>query len=403
MKKKLISFLGINKYEETTYKLPLSDQSVKTRFFVEAAAEYCSPDEILVFATKEAKDKNGNKLIQTLTKYHLQLVDIPPGKNEDELWKIFELLVSKLNERDEVYFDITHSFRSIPIFVLLASEFLRVAKSIEVKGILYGAFEAKEGEIVPTFDLSPFAEMLNWVTATDIFIKYGDSIELANILSKLKNKAWRERKGTSENSPRKMERLANTLENLSRCLRLMRPLEIKSPAELLEKNLEEVKEETAVWAKPFTVLLTKVKQKYDELVVPSPLEAQRRLIFWYEEHGHLVQAIALAREWIVSLACELTNIPSDEVKERGKVEKVVNRFAIEQRNKKTGSDTNIPCDEKLYEAFSNLPQAKEIASLWNEISDLRNNVSHCGMRQDRGEAEGIEKQIKKAIKKLRKV
>lgn len=44
---------------------------------------------------------------------------IPNGKNEEEMWEIFETLFDKIEEEDELYIDLTHRFRYIPMLVMI--------------------------------------------------------------------------------------------------------------------------------------------------------------------------------------------------------------------------------------------------------------------------------------------
>jgi len=57
------------------------------------------------------------------------MVDIPDGKDEDELWKIFSIIVDEVQPGDEILFDITHGFRSLPFIAFLTVAYLK-----EVKG-----------------------------------------------------------------------------------------------------------------------------------------------------------------------------------------------------------------------------------------------------------------------------
>jgi len=53
--RKAITFLGTFNYAETTYFL--NEKTCRTNLFPEALNSFFSPDEILVFLTKDAEDK----------------------------------------------------------------------------------------------------------------------------------------------------------------------------------------------------------------------------------------------------------------------------------------------------------------------------------------------------------
>lgn len=57
---------------------------------------------------------------------HIETVDIPDGKSESEIWEIFQKIYGCLSTNDSIVFDITHSFRSIPMLAITAINYARV-------------------------------------------------------------------------------------------------------------------------------------------------------------------------------------------------------------------------------------------------------------------------------------
>jgi len=120
-RKVFISFLGTNNYTPCVYSYG-SSRSSAVEFVQSALTEmFCTnwtkEDKVLVFITKEAEEKNWVKLQQ---EWHVDTsitkgVFIPSGKNEEEIWQIFQIIYDCLEKSDELYVDITHSFRSIPL------------------------------------------------------------------------------------------------------------------------------------------------------------------------------------------------------------------------------------------------------------------------------------------------
>jgi len=91
------------------------------------AAAIAKPDEVMVFKTKEAAQIHWEDLKQELQeKGYLEPVgvDIPAGQSKEELWEIFNTLVDAVQEGDMVAFDITHSFRSLPLISFLSVAYL---------------------------------------------------------------------------------------------------------------------------------------------------------------------------------------------------------------------------------------------------------------------------------------
>lgn len=406
--KKLITFVGTGKYEEVTYIF--KDDGYKTRFFVEAAAHWYRPDEILVMLTEDAaKNKNWEELEPVLLqKYKVTPVNIRDGKSEEELWENFQALTDCLNSGDSVVFDVTHSFRTIPILTLIAATYLRVAKSVRIEAVVYGAFEAKprgSDEPRPVFDLTPFITLLDWVTATDKFMKTGDGRELAQLLNEAQNTVWKSRSVAKSELPTHMKKFGSTLESLSTALQLIRPQEVAEYSSILSGQLDRAEAEVERWAKPFTLLLEKTRSEYSAFT-DFTLPAQRKLISWYAKQGYLVQAIALAREWIISMVCEkLSQKNYMEYSLREDITDALNSYS----HKFIPAKESEPKEEKppserakeFLEKFSTLENARSIADLWARIRDIRNDIAHCGFRESPGESQKMKVKIKKFIEELK--
>lgn len=115
------------------------------------------------------------------------------GVNDEELWNNFSTLleISKsFEEGDEIYLDITHAFRSLPMMSFVMTEFASQVSEIDFKlsGIFYGMFEysndpknSKKG-ITPIIDLGIIYELHQWIKAIDAMKNYGNLDPLVNLL-----------------------------------------------------------------------------------------------------------------------------------------------------------------------------------------------------------------------------
>lgn len=167
-KLKIVSFLGFSEYQEVTYLHPNYQENqikVTTRFYQEALVEFYRPKTLYVLLTPTAEERNWQELAARLEdKVELQPIrNIPENNTPKDIWAIFDRVTDCLHSGDEVIFDITHSFRSIPIVALLAASYLRVVRQVNIKGLLYGAFEArnKATNETPSFDLFPIVSLLD--------------------------------------------------------------------------------------------------------------------------------------------------------------------------------------------------------------------------------------------------
>ena len=358
---KLLSFLGTGNYQETTYFA--GNRECRTNIFPLAVVEWLKPSEAIFLLTKEAKaHKNWTDLQAKIPKScSVTSVDIPIGKSETEFWEIFKKLTESLSQsNDEIVFDITHGFRSLPILGLLAAAYLRVASSIKLKAVLYGAFEAKDETTnrTPVFDLTPFLQMQNWAIATDKFIKDGNAKEIANLL-KLSpaSISWNLETISTvrESSPIKFQQLATSLENLSIALNISRPTEIAFESKRIIQKLEDSTQVSSEWIQPFELLRERVIDTYSDFR-EDDLVSQRKLIKWFAEHGKQSQAILLAREWLISWA----------------------------GNKINENDRDIVCEYLNNRCnganlLKNLAEWRQVEKVWIDVRDFRNDLAHYGI------------------------
>lgn len=391
---KLLSFLGTHPYTKVTYVW--DKRTYETDLFPEALAAWHKPSDILVLLTAEAKQhKNWSTLKARLHgKVTLTPVDIPSGKSEPELWQIFGTLTDALSERDEVVFDVTHAFRSLPILTLLAAAYLRVAKSVQLRSLLYGAFEAKdEKNYAPVFDLTPFLRLLDWVTATDKFVKTGDARELAGLLQEAHSLPWKlaASQDRHQHLPRHLKALGSNLQSLSQALALARPHEISEHAASVTTRVNDAVTESAKWAQPFTVLLGHTQRAYSPLAA-NTLAAQRELVRWYVERGLVIQTVTLAREWLISWThCYLEK---DPLTKREDVEEAISQSARRQRGEAVHNES------PLLTLLAALPDANTLIQAWNGTSDLRNDVAHCGFRPHPRSVNTIVQSARKLVSRL---
>ena len=92
-----------------------------------------------------------------------------------------------------------------------------------------------------------------------------------------------------------------------------------------------------------------------------------------------MQALTLAREWLVSVVAYWFDLDILDYKgSREPIEDALNRLRHKfyGRGRRFVSRESVYFDELVY-----LPNAREIATLWMELANLRNDLAHCGMNK----------------------
>ena len=130
---------------------------------------------------------------------------------------------------------------------------------------------------------------------------------------------------------------------------------------------------------PFQMLIDQLKQSYQRMAVNNPsdnqknsLKAQSQQIKWYVENQHYLQAITLMREWLISWKC---------LNGRGHWLSHTNRQTAEGTLNERGQNQGSQIAQQLAQ---HLDMDDTAIDLWDRCVDIRNDLAHCGMRQDPG-------------------
>lgn len=203
MTTRLVTFLGLGRYSEVTYRHGTSVAS-RSPLVMRALCELFDPvDTVVVLGTPEVRAQRHETgfIAEHLGRpYHF--VEIKKGQDERERWELFEHLCGALDraplvgagERDapdRILFDVTHGFRTQPLFAMavlsyVQSEWARdgAEKAPEVR-VLYGAYDPQNppppGEPADIWDLTQQLTVSRWNRALDGLQRYGRADDLAVI------------------------------------------------------------------------------------------------------------------------------------------------------------------------------------------------------------------------------
>lgn len=211
----LITVLGTSNYEEVIYKFEGEDVTGKKKSkYVQMAIidhfkeELENSGKVSIFLTDRSFDVNWkeNEEKKTLSSYlksddyaniEIEEIRIPNPDTDDDLWQIFNKIYENIDEDDEIVFDITHSFRSIPMLAITVINYASVMKNCKLKHIYYGSFLGNEVE--PIIELTLYNEILEWTNAANTFINYGSALPIKTVFDEkfktIKNeekKDWRD-------------------------------------------------------------------------------------------------------------------------------------------------------------------------------------------------------------------
>lgn len=365
----IITFLNDKGPKEgTVYRW--QDKDYEGGVFSLALRQFVEHDRMLVCNTTEAIAKTWPALV-ALNDPRIEPVTIPKGANTAELWEMFRVIAEKVNENETVYFDITHGLRSLPFLVFLFAAYLKSAKRVKIAGIYYGALELDKP--APVIDLSEFVGMLDWLTATDQFIQTGDARRLAQMLG-------------SDPSRKAALQASQKLSQVSLAAFLCQPFTLMREAQTLGAALEKAQPELAEQTLPFDVMREQITETFgafgadQERNPQDALRAQFRLTEWYFQNNQLIQAITLAREWLLDAITLRLGQPIDlgrgarEAIERAVtgVEKIGAPIAGEDR--KFGADDLTELGKVIYNSWDD---RDEVVKVWRALVFVRNKLDHA--------------------------
>lgn len=359
----LLSFLGTTDYQEVMYNI--DGTTYKTRFFSHALTQHYRDYQLKVLMTNEAQAKHGAALAELCS---FDEVLVSSGKTETELWEMFSRIAEAIPDHATLVIDVTHGFRSQPMLALAVVLYLRVVKRIELRRILYGAFEAKDAQgVAPVFDLTPFVDLIDWAVAAQQFSRYGNAAPLRDLLHKI-------HKGTHVQQlpyrPQALQSVGEKLAELSSALAINRPAEALQVAKELARRAEGLQRDVASIpsAAPLGLLLDRIQARLEPLAraqgnlfTSEGFRAQAAILRFYLDTELYAQAITLSREALISKRC--IDQGKRALEARSKVERDLNELSRSMRHGK-------PPPQELH----------ELVKLWGELGDLRNDINHAGMR-----------------------
>ncbi len=405
-RKVFISILGTGFYSECKY---VTDEfkSTNTKFAQEAllesynAKEWRENDIALFFLTDYAKTFNWNikerkhnqdglveykglKYVMEDMNLPIQIVDkfIPNGKNEEEMWEIFTTIFNVLEENDEVYIDLTHSFRYLPMLLLVLSNYAKFLKNIKVVSLSYGNFEARNHETneAPIVNLLPITALQDWTFAAADYLKNGNVERLVDLSSTQLKPILREAKGTNKDAiliNKFIKKLQEATEDFQTC----RGLNIINSSNInaLKSQLEDLE---STFIKPLDPVIKKISDSFEVFDKEQNIQNGFNAAKWCLENGLYQQSATILQENVVSFFCNKHQIDIANEDEREIINSVF--FIIIYKitdSEDSWSKVARKYKDKVYALLEDSTLTnKEIVDSFGRLTELRNDINHAGMR-----------------------
>jgi len=403
-------------YILTDYKIENNEKLYRTRFISEALAEYFKIDKIFFVGTNKSiwadlyehfSNKNDAEidenywfqLVSNAVNYKyctykiisqldnlMQMVDkylrnknpkatggsspiiIKYGKNQDELWQNFTTfmgIIDKINDKDEIYIDITNAFRSIPIFMYLMLEFIETLryKNIRLVGMYYGMYDRDSKlEYTPVVNLKPLLDISKWIRGTHEFINFGSGYGISSLINS-------DKKSNSYNPE-----LSASIRNLSELLNINYLIELREEIRKMDELYNNLGKESGalVHVLPLIRSFTERFTKFE-----SDSDFQLEVSKWYFENKRYGHGYICLVEAILTKLCEVYKKNVKNLKDRDEIKSVLN----------------------LTNKYKHISDLKALKDIYDFVNPIRNKIAHASF-MDNISKQSYKEDIKEANNKL---
>lgn len=423
-RKVFISILGTGNYKPCSYRQG-DFTSTETRFIQEATldflrkrSEWCATDAAYIFLTPTARIANWQAepiniydshkvkdyagLEPTLSQmglpFPVEPVEISEEGDEEAIWSVFRSIYDRICEGDRLYIDITHSFRYLPMLLLVLTNYAKELKGAEVVSITYGNWEAKT-EIKPIVDLGALIELQDWTVAAGEFLRNGRASGLAELTKERVTPILKATKGKSEAADG-LRKLVDKLTTVSESLTTIRGKEILSGG--IFKELDKYTHGLdAGLITPMVPLIDKIRDSFRDFDTKPSVSNGFAAARWCHRMQLYQQSITILQETMKAYVAASHGYPSDD---EDYTELVATAFHIAKESiseDKLWRGESDPTDReaRAVRQFLADPVVRELCQLYDEIRQLRNDFNHAGFRSNAVKGRDIPGRIKMLIRR----
>ena len=395
-----VSFLGTNNYPETYYDFQGDISPRPVRFIQEALVEilcgqWTQKDKILIFCTALSKKKNwidngqedteveglSSRLKRMNLPVQTEMVEIKEGFSEEDIWSIFNSVYDELEKDDNIIFDVTHAFRSIPMFSAILFNYAHYLKGTNLKAVYYGAFEKLgptyevsripvENRIAPIIDLTSIICLQELSSAANNLHLYGKMTAVSNLISIVKGKG---------KDQQEMDRIKKKMMGFDLAISTCKMDDIKHGELIheLQTLVESVKESKHL-TNAHKKLIVKVQTEISVFKPYDTYENVEAAIHWARKYGMIQQAYTLAEEMTISRVQDLI-VPGCKLLQREK-NKTCREFisvllSLDIKMKEYKNE-RIELKKLFYQLLEH-PVIKALRPYYGGLSGDRNIINHA--------------------------
>ena len=328
----------------------------------------------------------------------IETVDITEDGDEQGLWSVFQTIYDKLQEGDELYIDITHSFRYLPMLLLVLCNYAKFLKQTKIVHISYGNYEAK-ASVKPLVDLMPLVEVQDWTLAASEFLRNGRTASFTALVKERIQPILQETKGQDEDA-RALRQFIDRLKPLSQSLITVRGKAIIDGGIFRDLNdsAQNLKNTLIPAMDP---LIDKIKDSFSSFAPTANIKNGFEAARWCYDKQLYQQSITILQETLKGYTAKQAGYPCDEQQYQDLAGTAYN-IAFKERpesewklDKNNDDQDDLNRRKVIVKRMLSLPLVQELSGLYDEIAQLRNDFNHAGFRSNA--SNDIPTQIKKKM------
>jgi hypothetical protein len=216
-------------------------------------------------------------------------------------------IAENIIDGDSLTFDITHSFRSLAVFELLAVSYIKdtLGKNITLDFVSYGMLEVL-GEncgVAPIVDLSQLVRILDWLKAAEEYNRYGTTQLLAELLAR-DNLGFR----LSKEETKVLKRLGGDA---------IAAYDLPEFVNLIKNCCNAVKTVNGVVSQNVVLnfIISDMAKRFGDKL-DDDMELQAELSKWHFDHKRYIAAAITLVEALKDFIAQLANIEKDRVTDK---------------------------------------------------------------------------------------
>lgn len=316
------------------------------------------------------------------TDAHIELIRYGLNKYElDENAKIILGLEKYIEQNDELIVDITHSFRSLPLYLMNLLIYLNNVsqKHISITHITYGMLDiSRDLGYTPVVELNNILEINQWITGAYAFKEFGKGYQIAKLL------------GYDENDSSKKNPEGKVIKEFSDVMGMDFLYGIKKQANSLSgiKN----KEYGPIAQILIPQVIDDICKKFNILDNDKYCDSKKQLIVakWHFEHMNYSSAIIDILESLISKIIEICDINEKRDNDNSELAKVIlgksdkkNKYDVEQyqfkvdeylSTKKYSDKDIVDFLNKILETIDKNLRSSKDQNLKNELNRIKPQI-----------------------------